>query len=75
MMRRKSHLPFIAEMSHKETERTIRTNEIKRTTCRAMLDQAGPGHGTAKRYFEDGNVTFGSINRRHSLIAELLLGY
>jgi hypothetical protein len=53
----------------------IRTNEIKRIACKSVLNQAGPGHGTEKGYFEDGNVTFGSINRRHSLIAELLPGY
>jgi hypothetical protein len=71
-MRRKIHLTFTAEMSHEETERTY---EIKRTACRPVLDQAGSGHDSAKGYFEDGNETFGSINRRHSLIAELLPGY
>ena len=74
-MTRKTHLPFIAEMSHEETERTTWIYEIKRIACRSMLDQAGSGHGTAKGYFEDSNESFGSINRRHSLRAELLPGY
>jgi hypothetical protein len=73
MMRRKNHLAFIAEMFH-ETERIMWTYEIKRTACRSVLDQAGSGHGTAKGYFEDGNETFGSTNRRLSLIPELLPG-
>ena len=62
-------------MSNEESERTIWTYEIKRTACRSVLDQAGSGHCTAKGYFEDGNETFDSLNRRHSLIVELMPGY